>query len=65
MKFNAGKRGTIFQQEELMQTALKLEWLGSAAGESLGTAGDHEQTVNQQCHIAAKTQTILIWGRSR
>lgn len=38
---------------------------GSAAGESLGTAGDHEQTVNQQCHIAAKTQTILIWGWSR
>lgn len=48
-----------------MQTTLKLEWLGSAAGESLGTAGDHEQTVNQQCHIAAKTQTILIWGWSR
>lgn len=46
-----------------MQTALKLEWLGSAAG--LGTAGDHEQTVNQQCHIAAKTQTILLWGWSR
>lgn len=31
-----------------MQTALKLEWLGSAAGEGLGTAGDHEQIVNQQ-----------------
>lgn len=37
-----------------MQTTLKLEWLGSAAGEGLGTAGDHEQTVNQQCHVAAK-----------
>lgn len=48
-----------------MQAALKLEWLGSAAGQGLGTAGDHEQTVNQQCHIAAKTQTILLWGWSR
>lgn len=57
--------GAVFQKEESMQTSLKFEWLGSAAGEDLGTAGDHEQTVNQQCHIAAKTQTVLIWGWSR